>query len=116
MSHRIHIITLPALLFALMLALTTGCQPQNGEEAPAAPAEQQEAPVAENAESAEAAVPYPLDYCLVTNEKLGSMGEPISQVFQGREFKVCCAGCIDTLAADVPGYLAKLDSAIAQGE
>ena len=37
--------------------------------------------------------PYPLDYCLISNQKLGSMGEPKRIVYEGQEIKFCCGGC-----------------------
>ena len=40
-------------------------------------------------------VPYPLDHCLVSGEKFGGeMGEPVSIVHEGQEFKFCCKSCI----------------------
>ena len=36
---------------------------------------------------------YPLDYCVVSNEKLGSMGKPKRIVHEGQEIKLCCGGC-----------------------
>lgn len=57
-------------------------------------------------------VPYPLDTCLVTGEKLGSMGTPISQVFEGQEIKFCCSGCPEKFKADPKKYLKKLEEGI----
>jgi hypothetical protein len=112
MRKIIRIFALPAMLVgALALFVATGCQPQSEEQAPQQDNPQQEAPADDTEQAVLDAKPYPLDYCLVTNEKLGSMGEPVSKVFQGQEFKVCCAGCIDTIEKDVPGYLAKLEEA-----
>ncbi|HSP42915.1 MAG TPA: hypothetical protein VLO11_08595, partial [Luteolibacter sp.] len=38
--------------------------------------------------------PYPLETCLVSGEKLGSMGEPVVIQHEGREIKFCCDSCV----------------------
>ena len=45
------------------------------------------------ASSAKAEVkPYPLDYCIVSDEKFaGDMRKPIVTAYQGQEMKFCCA-------------------------
>ncbi|MCB1130176.1 MAG: YHS domain-containing protein [Verrucomicrobiae bacterium] len=53
---------------------------------------------------------YPLDHCLVSGEKLGGMGEPVSIVHDGREVKFCCDQCIPKFRKDPEKYLSKLDS------
>ncbi len=57
--------------------------------------------------------PYPLDACPVSGGKLGSMGEPIVKTYDGREVRLCCAGCIGKFEADKSGYFAKIDARIA---
>jgi len=57
-------------------------------------------------------IAYPLDYCLVSGQKLGSMGEPPVIEFEGREIKFCCGGCIDEFKTHAATYLGKLDSAM----
>lgn len=57
-----------------------------------------------------AVVPYPLDSCIVSDEMLGSMGEPIVKVYDGREVRFCCSGCVKRFEADKAGYLAKIDA------
>ena len=57
-----------------------------------------------------AVVPYPLDSCIVSGEKLGSMGEPIVKVYDGREVRFCCSGCVKRFEADKAGYVAKIDA------
>ncbi len=56
---------------------------------------------------------YPLDTCLVGGEKLGSMGDPVEFVHEGRLVQFCCEGCIDDFKKDSSTYLAKLDEALA---
>ena len=55
-----------------------------------------------------AAKKYPLNYCLVTDNKLGSMGKVITKVYDGQEIKFCCKSCIKKFEADPAKYLAKL--------
>ncbi len=52
--------------------------------------------------------PYPLDDCLVTDNQLGSMGDPVSIEYQGQEIKFCCEPCEDEFRADPDQFLAKL--------
>lgn len=54
------------------------------------------------------AKPYPLDVCLVSGNKLGSMGKPVTFVHEGQEVKLCCRPCLDDFQADPAKYLAKL--------
>jgi hypothetical protein len=42
------------------------------------------------------AKPYPLDVCVVSGQKLGSMGEPMKFAYKGQEIKLCCQGCFRT--------------------
>ena len=58
--------------------------------------------------SASAAKRYPLDVCLVTNEKLGSMGKIIVKIYDGQEIKFCCKSCVGKFEKDRTKYLAKL--------
>lgn len=58
--------------------------------------------------------PWPLDTCVVSGEKLGSMGEPIVKLHEGREVRFCCKGCIGMFEKDPAKYLAKADEAIKQ--
>ena len=38
--------------------------------------------------------PYPVKYCLVTGNELGSMGDPVTEVYQGQQIKFCCKACV----------------------
>ncbi len=55
-------------------------------------------------------VPYTLGICAVSGEKLGSMGDPIVRVYDGREVRLCCSGCIDTFEADLDASWKKVDA------
>jgi YHS domain-containing protein len=52
--------------------------------------------------------PYPLKTCIVTGNELGSMGDPITEVYQGQQVKFCCKACIAKFHKDPAKYLAKL--------
>jgi len=52
--------------------------------------------------------PYPLNTCLVSGEKLGTMGEPHVINHKGQEIKFCCKGCVKDFNKDPDTYLKKL--------
>lgn len=55
-----------------------------------------------------AAKPYPLDVCIVSGEKLGGMGTPVSFVHEGQEIKLCCKSCRADFDKEPAKFLAKL--------
>jgi hypothetical protein len=52
--------------------------------------------------------PYPLTICLVTDSKLGSMGDPVTAMHEGQEVKFCCKPCLTKFHKDPAKYLKKL--------
>lgn len=56
---------------------------------------------------------YPLDTCVVSGEKLGSMGEPIPVTHEGVEVKLCCQGCVDPFNKEPQKYVAMVKAAAA---
>ncbi len=38
--------------------------------------------------------PYPLTTCVISGEKLGSMGKPVKVTHDGTEVQLCCKNCI----------------------
>ena len=52
--------------------------------------------------------PYTSDKCIVTGNRLGSMGDPISLVHNGQEVKFCCKPCVAKFKANPDKYLANL--------
>lgn len=54
--------------------------------------------------------PYLLDVCIVGGEKLGSMGEPVSLIYQGQQVKFCCSGCQPEFEKDAAKFLKKLSA------
>jgi YHS domain-containing protein len=74
----------------------------------AEPASDEDAKIEENT--------YPLDICIVSGGKLGSMGEPVLYEYEGREIRFCCKGCIGLFEKDPETYLKKMDKAIIAAE
>lgn len=52
--------------------------------------------------------PYPLQLCIVTDNDLGSMGDPRTFVYEGQEIKICCKPCERRFLKDPARYLKKL--------
>jgi len=52
--------------------------------------------------------PYPLDRCIVSDEKLGGMGEPVVFIYQDQEIKLCCKECQKDFDADPKKFLEKI--------
>lgn len=57
---------------------------------------------------------YPVKTCLVGGEELGSMGDPVEYVHEGRLVQFCCESCIDDFKKEPSKYLAILDEAAAK--
>lgn len=69
-----------------------------------------------NAAAAPAA--YPLDTCVVSEEKLGSMGQPYEYVYKqegkpDRTVLLCCKGCVKDFQKEPAKYLKLIDDAAA---
>ncbi|MBI1784517.1 hypothetical protein HYR69_05180 [Candidatus Sumerlaeota bacterium] len=54
---------------------------------------------------------YPLETCVVSGDKLGSMGAPVDYVFAGRLVRLCCKDHVAKFLANPSLYLKKLDEA-----
>jgi hypothetical protein len=52
--------------------------------------------------------PYKAETCLVTDEKLGEMGEPYVLIRKGQEVKLCCKGCLKEFNKNQAALLKKL--------
>lgn len=59
----------------------------------------------------ETAKPYPLEKCIVSDEKLGEMGKPFVFIHEGQEIKLCCKSCQKDFKKDPAKYLKKLAAA-----
>ena len=55
--------------------------------------------------------PYPLETCIVSDEKLGEMGKPFAFTHEGQEFKLCCKSCQKDFKKDPAKYVKKLANA-----
>lgn len=94
-SQRIGLSHVPALAGVMLIGLLiTACG----------------SPRAASGSQAQVAIrPYPLDTCLVTENALGSMGDPVTLVHAGQEIKLCCAPCVEEFKAHPETYLSRLE-------
>ncbi|HCT45241.1 MAG: hypothetical protein CMJ35_08395 [Phycisphaerae bacterium] len=53
--------------------------------------------------------PYTLGTCPVSGEELGSMGDPIIKVIDGREVRFCCNMCVPKFEKDSARYFKQID-------
>ncbi len=53
-------------------------------------------------------IPYTSSICIVTDNKLGSMGDPVVKVYGNQEVKFCCRPCVKEFEEDKERFLAKL--------
>jgi hypothetical protein len=53
--------------------------------------------------------PYPLDVCVVSDEKLGSMGDAFVFTEGDQEVQLCCKSCQKDFAKDKPAHLKKIE-------
>jgi hypothetical protein len=54
---------------------------------------------------------YPLDTCVISDEKLGSMGEPIDFLYGTRLYRLCCGGCKKAVMKNADALWAKIETA-----
>ena len=52
--------------------------------------------------------PYPLKTCIISGEKLGSMGKPPVLVVDGQEVQFCCKNCIKDFNKDPQKHLKEI--------
>ncbi len=121
-------LTVRAIVIMLLAWVSTGCetspppQPTDavpGTEAPLMDHAEHQDPAEDPGDEVQAALAglSPEDrqsaehqrICPVTDQPLGSMGEPIKLEVEGREVWICCAGCEGRLRKDPERYLAKLN-------
>lgn len=102
------------LFLALPILALIGCGPK--DEHPHVAGNDDKATTqagASKAESAKASTAASIDWCIVSGEELGSMGDPVNYKYDGREIQFCCKSCVKQFEADPAHYIAKLDSALA---
>ena len=66
--------------------------------------------------AAEKAKAYPLDKCVVSDEKLGEMGKPYVFKHEGREVQLCCKSCLKDFKKEPAKYLKKIEEAEAKAK
>ena len=54
---------------------------------------------------------YPLQSCVVTGLRLGSMGDAYPYVYRNHLVLFCCEGCVATFRKDPASHLAKIEQA-----
>ena len=57
----------------------------------------------------EKAKPYPLEKCIVSDEKLGEMGKPVVFEYKGQEIKLCCKSCRKKFDKDPAKFLKQME-------
>ena len=53
--------------------------------------------------------PYPLKICVVSGNKLGSMGKVVTKIYGDQEMKFCCKPCVKKFDTNPAKYLTKLE-------
>ena len=53
---------------------------------------------------------YPLKICLVSDNKLGSMGKPYKFTHEDQRVELCCKPCLKKFTKEPVKYLKKLES------
>lgn len=117
-------ISLPAVLVTLALFTAAPAFSQHAQSEPPTAGKQANAEAGklievtekEAAWAAEAAKSYPLDVCVVSDEKLGSMGDSPKYIYRvkgqpDRLVMFCCEGCEEDFMKAPAQHLAKLDAA-----
>jgi hypothetical protein len=59
---------------------------------------------------------YPLETCVISGAKLGSMGEPVNAFHENRLARLCCAGCIEAFTGDPEAAMRNVDDAYADAQ
>ncbi|WP_035608018.1 hypothetical protein [Haloferula sp. BvORR071] len=104
MKFRISsIIAAATIVFAGLAAANPGHD--HGKEEP-----KKEEPKKEETKKDDGKVkPYKPDTCIVSGDKLGEMGKPVSFEYKGQEIKLCCKDCRKDFDKDPAKYLKKLE-------
>jgi len=101
-------------LVATAILIIAGCSAEQKPQQQAPAAATQKADSATSVAAAtKTTAEYPIDWCVVSGEKLGEMGPPVTYTYQGRTIKFCCKMCIRQFEQNPARYLARLDSAAA---
>lgn len=104
-----------ALLLTLALLASTAPQESKPVQDAKADAHAAEAP-ADAAVVREQLPSYPLTTCVISGEPLGSMGDALDHVVDGRLVRLCCAGCVKGVEKDKDAVIAKIDKAVIRAQ
>ena len=115
-TQKMHL-TMGALVALTLAAGTTLAQHEHHDHAPAkADKPKHDDKPAAPAKDAKAdhrvGDPYPLDACPTTGKKLGTMGDPVTKLYDGREVRFCCTACPEKFEKDLKKSVAALDEKI----
>lgn len=88
----------------IAIALSAGAREKDDEKAAA------EAAAAPEAAAARVGDAYSLGVCPVSGEKLGSMGDPVVFIKDGKEIRLCCAGCQKKFDANAEALVKEIDA------
>lgn len=67
--------------------------------------------IAEEKKPADKKSEYPLKTCVVSDEKLGSMGKPYVIKHEGQEVQLCCKSCEKDFKKSPAKFLKKIEDA-----
>lgn len=62
------------------------------------------------------AKPYPLNYCIVSGDKIGDMGKPITTNYMGQQIIFCCPDCVKDFKKAPDKYLKEIQDAQKSGK
>lgn len=96
---------LVALATAALLALTTASVKAEDKHDHEAKKE------VVNGKPGKSAKAYPLDTCVVSDEKLDHDGKPYVFEYKGQEVKLCCKDCLKDFKKDPAKYTKKIEEA-----
>jgi hypothetical protein len=100
-------VTIAILLCAGFVSSRAFAQAGTGNPRPAT-----DQPTSKSAEPKRVGDPFPLATCPISGGKLGSMGEPVARLYDGREVRFCCDACPPKFEKDLGKSIARLDDSI----
>lgn len=114
MSHTQNVFA--ACLLVAITSVSASAQPAKPDHAAQPPAKAEnpkgDDQKAEAPQGVRAGEAYPLSTCPISGSKLGSKGDPIVKLYDGREVRFCCKSCPPQFEKDLAKSLASLDEAI----
>lgn len=99
-------LSITACVVAFSVAASLMAQPADAPKPAAPPAPAKPAAAQRSGDA------YPLPNCPISDSKLGSMGDAVVKIYEGREIRFCCKSCPPKFEKDLPKNLAMVDAAI----